>query len=213
MVGDSEKDELGRTEAEITSVDSYKTNQAGQVVYLDIRLKAIYNPRTQQYSLKGKNLIFGEFFDFSFRKAHVRALVVDFPGLRDSHNVTETKTIVKTQVRDASRSFSDTYGIPDYLAQGIKTGDAVRNSKGNLMAKVLDVQVLPAKRMVVSTSGQPFMIDDPYLKDVYCTIELSTIKVGGKAYMFDYLPVVVGAIVPFNTDTISVWPTIIQIVE
>lgn len=213
MVGDSEKDELGRTEAQIVSIESYKTGPNGQVVYLTIKLKALYNPRTKQYSLKGKNIIFGEYFDFSFQKAHIRALVVDFPGFRDPSTIKKTKTIVKTQIRDSSRSFSDTYGIPDYVANAISVGDTVKDSKGNVLAKILDMQVLPAKRMVVSNTGQPFMVNDPYLKDVYCTIELSTQEIGGYVYMFDYLVVAVGNYIPFHTSYYSVWPTITQIVE
>ncbi len=213
MVGDSEKDELGRVNAQIVSIESYKTAPNNQVVYLDIRLKALYNPRTEQYSVKGKNIIFGESFDFSFRKSHILAMVVDFPGFRDSKEIQSTKTIVKTQIRDTSRSFSDTYGIPDYLANGIHPGDTVKDSKGNVLAKILDIQILPAQRMVVSSAGQPFIVNDPYLKDVYCTIELSTTKIQGKTYMFGYIPVIVGNVVPFNTDTISVWPTITQIVK
>ena len=213
MVGDAENDELGRKTAEIVSVESYKTSLPNQIVYLNIRLKAVYNPRTQQYSLKGKNIIFGEFFDFSFQKAHIRGLVVDFPGFQDSDVIDEGTTIVKTQIRDTSRSFSETYGIPDYLASAISVGDSVRDSNGKDLAKILDIQVRPAKRLVVSASGQPFIVDDPYLKDVFATMELATKKIQGKIYMYDYKQVVIGAIIPFNTDTISVAPTIIDIIR
>lgn len=212
-VGDTEKDELGRTISEIVGVEAYKTIPEQQKIYLDIKLKAIYNPRTNQYTVRGKNILFGESLTFSFTKVRFKALVVDFPGFRDQADEETKKTIVKTQVRHESRGFSDVYGVPSFLADAVNKDDEVIDSKGNVLIKVIDKTVKPARRLVVNNSGQPFIVDDPYLKDVYYTLEISTREINGATYMFDYIPVLINSVVPMNFKSVSVWPTITEIVK
>lgn len=213
ITGDVERDELGRVISEITGVESYKTSPDQQVVYLDIKLKAVYNPRKQQYSLQGKSIIYGESFAFSFGKTRFKALVVDFPGFRTTNSIKSEKTIVKAQLRVENRQFSDVYGVPGYVAHAVSKGDTVTDTKGNVLLRILDVTTTPAKRLVMSNSGQPYMVDDPYLMDLYYSIELSTKNINGKIYMFDYLPVLINNAIPINLNTISIWPTITEITD
>lgn len=213
VIGDAERDELGRITSEITGVETYKTSPDTQVVYLDIKVKTIYNPRTKKYSFKGKNIIFGESFDFSFSSLYVRALVVDFPSLSEQAEVVKKKVAVMAQLRYGDRSYTDVYGVPEYLATSVKSGAEVKNSKGETMVKVIDVAAVPAKRLVINAAGRPLLVDDPYLKDVFYTIELNVKEIDGKTYMFDYIPVLIDSIIPINLDNVSVWPTIIEIVQ
>ena len=58
-VGDKEYDELGQVVSEIEHVDAYRTEPQGEVVYLNIRAKALYNPRAKQYYIQGKPVVAG----------------------------------------------------------------------------------------------------------------------------------------------------------
>lgn len=209
MAGDTEKDELGKTVSEIVGVESYKITPDRTVVYLDIKMKAVYNPRKKQYTLRGKTLSFGESFTFSFSKVKFKALVIDFPGFRDSKTVTIKKIVVRAQLRDPSRYFADTYGVPWYLAQSIKKGDVMKDSKENILLKIVEVFTAPAKRTIIN--NQAYQTSDPELQDVFYTIELSARSINGQNYMLDYLPILVGAIIPINLPTVSVFPTITEI--
>jgi hypothetical protein len=42
------------------------------------------------------------------------------------------------------------------------------------------------------------------------TIELQTVTIDGAEYMFDYFPVNIGAAIPFNTNHLSIFPTILS---
>lgn len=210
MVGDTEKDELGRTISEIVGIESYKINPDQTVVYLDIKMKAVYNPRKKQYSSQGKNIAFGETFLFSFSKIKFRALAVDFPGFLDKKTIKPTKTIIRAQLRDSSRYFSDTYGIQPFIANAVKKNDIVTNSKGDILLKILDVSIKPATRTIINNTNAYQQLD-PELKDVYYTIELSTKRLDDQMYMFDYQLVLIGALVPINLPTVSVFPTITEI--
>lgn len=211
VIGDTERSELGNVISEIVGIESYKTNPEQRVTYLDIRLRALYNPRKKVYTLRGKNIAFGESFTVNFSNVKINAVVIDFPGFSGYKDMKTQTTTIRAQLRYDSRQFSDVYGVPSHLAYAIHSGDTVKDSKNNTLAKILDVQILPAKRTVVTSGGNSFQTNDPDLKDVYYTIELTTKTDGNKIYMFDYLPVEIGQVVPLNLKTVSVWPTIIEI--
>lgn len=209
--GDTEKDELGRTVSEIIDVETYKVKENQAVVYLDIKMKAVYNPRKKQYTVRGKTLSFGESFTFTLSKVKFKGLVVDFPGFRDTQNMKKITMKVIAQLRDPSRFFSDTYGVPLYIANAVKRGDVVTDSKGNVLLTVLDVLIKPAKRIITNT--QTVQTLDPELKDVYYTIELPAVQIRGQNYMFNYFPVLIGSFLPINLPSVSISPTIIEILE
>ncbi len=210
VIGDKELNELGQTIAEIIKVDTYRTNTDRQVVYLTMRIKANYSPRKKLYSIKGRPVVVGQSFTYTLTKVKFEGIVVDFPGFTAANKTFDKKT-VKTQIRDSSREYSDTYGVPSYIAYAVKAGDQVKDSQGNVLAKVLQVDVLPAKRTVLSADNRTLVVNDPELKDVFYTLELSVYKDKDRLFMFDYLPVYIGQVLPLNFPSISIWPTIIEI--
>ncbi|MBI4065114.1 DUF4330 family protein [Candidatus Gottesmanbacteria bacterium] len=213
VIGDKEIDELGRVSSEIVGIESYKTDTDHTVTYLDIKLRAIYNPRKNLYTIRGKQITFGESIPFYFSNVKVTGLVMDFPGFAGYKDMKTGTTTVRAQLRWDSREFSDIYGVPSFMAYSLRPGDTVKDSKNNILAKILDVQVLPAKRTIVTSSGNSFLTNDPDLKDVYYTIELTTKTSKDRVYMFDYIPVQIGTSVPLNIKTVSVWPVITEIVN
>lgn len=211
IVGDKEIDELGQTLSEIVGVESYRLSPETMVTYLDIKLRAIYNPRTQHYGIRGKTIVFGESITFYFSNVKVTATVMDFPGFSGYKNMKTGTTIVKAQLRYDNRQFSDVYGVPEFLAYALKVGDTVRDSKQNVLAKILEVQVTPAKRTVVNSVGNAYQIEDPDLKDVYYTVELTTKTDNNQIYTYNYMPVLIGATLPLYTNSVSVFPVITEI--
>lgn len=213
MVGDTERNELGQVTSEIVGKEAYKLNPETTVVYLDIKFKATYNPRKRQYSVRGKTIIFGESVEFSFSKIKFKAIVVDFPGFRDPNSVKYTKTLVKAQLINESRYFSEVSGVRDFFASAIKINDTVKDSKGNVLVRILDVKIEPAKRVVMTNTGQPYIINDPSLKDVFLTLELATREIENQKYMLNYIPLYINSTIPINTDLVSLLPTITEILQ
>ncbi len=207
IVGDSEKNELGQKTAEITRIEAYNTAPSKKVVILDISVKATYNPRKNQFSLKGKAINYGSSLSFNFEKVKVKGLVVDFPEFDGAVPVKEHKVVVKTQLRWENRAFSDVYGVPDYVARSVKVGDVVTDSQGKVLAKILEVKTQPAQRTLFS-NGNAVLVNDPLLKDVFYTIELSTKVINDRMYMYDFLPVQIDQAVPLNFAQISLFPVI-----
>ncbi|OGG11763.1 hypothetical protein A2Z00_05350 [Candidatus Gottesmanbacteria bacterium RBG_13_45_10] len=208
VAGDKEVNELGQTVSEIVSVDTYKTDPIKQVTYVNMRTKAVYNPRKQQYTVKGKPVAFGQSINFTLSKIKFEGTIVDFPGFMKNRTI--QKKILRAQFRDPKREYSDTYGVAPYIADAVKVGDEVKDSQGNVIIEVLEVESVPAKRTIVSNNASITIVDQE-LRDVYYTLEVSVFSVGGRLYMFDFIPVYISQIIPLNFPHISVWPTIISI--
>ena len=138
-------------------------------------------------------------------------MVVDFPSFQNT--ATPTATLVQAQIRTESREFSDTWGVPDFIANAVHEGDEVKDSKGNVLAKITSVTVVPARRTIITAAGSPIIIFDPQLKDVFLSLNLTTKIINDKIYMFDYMPVSVGSQIPLNLPTIAISPVITHIVQ
>lgn len=206
IIGDKEKSEFGQVQSEIISVNSYQPEPDQRVIYLEMEVKANYSPLKDQYSMKGRTITFGQPFVFNFNNVKFEGLIVDFPSFKNEK--IEKKWLVTAQIRSESRGFSDIYGIPDYVAATIKAGDAVYDSLGNTIIKVIDVSTVPAKRSIVD-NGVVRIIEDPSLVDVYLTLELHGYEIGIERYIYDFYPIKIGSAIPITTGEYSIWPTIL----
>jgi len=211
LIGDTEKNEIGEETAKIINIDKFRSESQQQTLYLELSLKANYNPRRGIYTVKGRPIVFGQPMTFTFSNVKVEALVVDYPGFRSDAQA--GSLVVKAQLRYESRDFSDVVGVPAYLANSVKKGDKVFNSKGETLAEILEVDIKPAKRIIISQAGKSIAIQDQELKDVYLTIKIKTLEVDGMKYVYDYLPILIGNSLPLNFKDVSIWPTITEILD
>jgi len=209
QVGDISFNELGEKDAEIVGLETYSVEPTKMVTRLDIKLKAEYSFRKKQYLYKGKPIVYGESHSFVFSKVKVKASVIDFPGFRNENSRVTYFRRVKAQLRYERREFSDTYGVADFIAESVKNGDAVYNKQGDVLAKIVSVDIKPAQRTIVS-GNRLVEVLDPMLKDVFYDIDLQVTNIDGNEYMFNYGPVKVGETIPLNFQEINVWPTIIE---
>lgn len=211
--GDIQFNGIGNKIAEITGVEKFIANPSSQTIYLDISIKAIYDPRSKKYSFKGRPIIFGQPFIFEFSNVKVEGIVTNFPGFLDEIDVKEYKKIVKVQIEEESRDFSDVYGVRSFIAAAINIGDEYKNSNDEVLIKVIDKEVYPAKRTVFTDSGESFIISDLQLEDVYLTLEVKVKEINKKMYALDFVPLRVGEFLPLNFDKISLRPVITDILD
>jgi hypothetical protein len=213
IVGDTEKNEIGKPTATITNVESYSMGPTNQIIFVTANIKAVYNPRKKQYTIKSRPVTYGTSIPFIFNNVTFTGLVVNFPGFETAQEVTRGTTQVRAQLREESREFSEVSGVPPYIATAVRVGDTITNSNNEPMATVTSVDVRPATRTVITGGGAAVRSQDPELFDVFYTLELATKQVKDKIYMFDYFPVIVGEKVPLNFSSVSVYPTIVEILK
>lgn len=199
-VGDAELDTLGRKNVEITSVEKFNITPNRKVIYLDLKARATYDTRTKLYYIKGKSLVFGRSIQFNLGKVTFHGLVTEFPG-------SETKQQVKI-----GKAFLTTIGrmLEPSLASSVRVGDKIYNSKGALLAEVLDVTVRPAEQVTTTEAGNLLLRYNPLLKDLILKVAIPTKTVNNETFMFDNLVIKVGEIVPLNFEKASLFPTITE---
>ena len=142
-VGDVERDELGRVDSTITNVESYRMTPDQRVTYLDINTKATYDPRKRTYSIHGEDILFGQTLTFSFSHIYFKGVVVSLPGLQKPFDIKLKHTIVKAKNVSGGNQQYSISGVPDYIAAAVNPGDQVVDGRGNVLAKILDVSVVP----------------------------------------------------------------------
>ena len=210
---DTIKDGLGRVAAEIEDTHKYNTDPYNKVVYVDIKLKALYDPRADQYSYYGRPLVSGVSHKFTFSKSEFNGIVVDIPSRHKTGEVIYSESVVKARIYDNSRNYSDIYGVQEYITKTLFKGKKATDNNGDVVAQIEDLTIMPAKRTIIRMDGETVIADDPLLKDVYLTIRLKTRLSNNTKYMFNFVPLEVGVILPLNFGDVNIWTTITEIVQ
>jgi hypothetical protein len=115
---------------------------------------------------------------------------------------------VEAQIREDDPTYLGTAGTKNYLADAIQKGDTVKDNHGQQMIKVLDKRVVPAEITVNTSDGRVIKATDPMREDVFLTLEILAGKIDGRYYLLNNVPILVDQPIPFNTLTVSVFPTV-----
>lgn len=211
--GDVELNELGQVTSTLQEVKTIYSSVDFPAMYLTLNVKVIYSPLKKQYSLKGKPIVYGQGYSFTFSNVKFDGIVVDFPGFRTSEVLEEDTVIIKARLKEDSRMYSDVYGVLPFVAESVKEGDEVKDQYGNTLAKVLEVAISPAKRTVVSSEGNARLIEDPLLKDVIYKLEIKARRTSIGVFYNDYIVLQIGETIPLTFKNISVYPTVTEILD
>lgn len=206
--GMMERDGVGRNQAEVVKIYSYDTDPSKKALYLTLKLKAVYSKSTGQYSFKGKPLLIGNTIKLFLDNVNLEGLIVNIENLPDPRE--KVKLRLETRLIGDSR-FQETEGSPQYVTDAVKVGDKVYDSQGNTILTVISKYTEPAKRVVTTSDGRVLVRTSPLLKDAYFAADVNAMKIGGKYYLFDDVPISIGFGLPINLPFISIFPTITKI--
>jgi hypothetical protein len=201
-VGDSELDELGNVISKITNIKSFNMSADSKAVYLDIKIKAVYDRRTQLYSAKGTNLSFGNVIKFNFPNVTFSGLVTESPNTINQKDL----VIEKKRVTLLQRG-----GFEPQVLEKIQKGDKITDSEGNVLLEVIDTVVKPAQQITQNDQGDLLIKYNPYYKDMVITTDVAIKKYRGDDFAFDNIPLRLGYSLPLNFSYTSIWPIIVDI--
>lgn len=208
VVGDVERDALGRVISEIVGIERFNVKSDKKAVYLSIRVRATYDTRAKLYSARGRPLIFGTPVRFNFSKVTFDGIVTEFPNSEAQGNL----EIINTKITALLRGIIPEK-IPEepVILEALKVGDKIYDSNGNVLAEILDLEIGPAERVTVTDKGELLLRHDPFYKDALFTLSIRTKIFNNEAFMFDNLPLKIGEEVPLNFENVSLFPIIIDI--
>lgn len=207
--GMKEKDGLGRINAEIMDVYYYDSFLNQKAVYLTLNLRAVYNNRTGQYKYEGSPLSVGEGLRINLEKILIDGLIVRVEGLENLYE--EAFYILKTQLIELDSVFPETTGVEPFVAEAIKIGDKVFDSRGDTVVEVLGKEVYPAKKNTFDNFGNIRQNVDPRKKDVYITLKVKAKKISNELYFLDDNRLKINSMIPLHFEGLSIWPTITEI--
>lgn len=199
--GDTEIDAIGNIITELIDVETVPVSKSETAVYLTLNVKATYNTRTDRYTVKGRDLIFGAPIRFNLGMVTFDGIVVDFPGLKESDSY--EYRIVTALVRS----------VEPYVAESIHIGDQVINNRGEVLIELVDIDVTSADMVVTTDSGEVLLQKSPLHKDVIVKAKVRVKKVKDLIFLLEDLPFGVGQALPINLDHTSLFPTISSISE
>lgn len=207
--GMQEKNGLGMVQAEVLDINAYYNSMQRFSLYLKINLKTTFNRSTNQYTYKGTPVVIGSKLKLYMDNVLVDALITGIDGVPDTR---ERKTIiVDTRMLDQNATYLETSGVDSYYDTAVNVGDEVKDVQGNTIVKVLEKKVVPAKKIVTTSSGGVFVQNDPIRKDISLKLELDVLKIQGRYFLMDDIAILIGQPIPVNLDTIVIFPTVTNI--
>lgn len=203
QVGDKEVDTLGRNISIITHIESYNVDFSRKSIFLDINVRATYDSKTQQYSFKGKPLVFGTPLRFSLKNVYFDSIVVKNPG--DTTLPLRYPIILQTENKT----------IPNYLAQAIKKteGKSTLSNQGEVWVRIDKVTLTPAKNVVqfINSDNITLRSNDDF-SDVQMTITANAKNIGNTYYAYEDIPLKINSSLPINFPELTYFPQITQII-
>ena len=110
-----------------------------------------------------------------------------------------------------SQQGSTSYGVRDYIVDALHVGDEFKNSRGEVMAKIVDMTVENADFSFILPSGEVVVRKNPLWKTPTLILELTTSRVQGINYFMDVYEVRVGQTIPIFLPDITISPIITKL--
>lgn len=211
QVGDAERDGLGREVVKVLDVRSYEKKEQSKSLFLKTKLYVVFNKRKNQYFFRSRPIGVGSPIQLQLSSVYLRGVVIDIEGLKQPREWQER--IVEANVLKYSESFPETTGIQPWETEAIKIGAKMKDSQNRVVAEVIDKQVMPAKKIVVTDNGRVLLAHDPIKKDLKLVVRLKTHKENNVDYFIDEYKIKVNSSFPLFLPNIDIWPTVTKIIN
>lgn len=214
-IGLTEKNELGKSIAEITDVFRTNTSYTNELGIATIKLKANANKTTGVYSFQGQPLIIGEYQRIRMGSILLQGYLIDVSIEMPEYNekIFHVKAIIDDPA-ESSRGSSDTkiVGVPKDVVMALEKNESVINSHGDVSTRLLNLSYQPAQRVSYTSTGK-ITFQDPDLFAGEAELELRTIEIDGTDYWDFVVPMQVGQRFTINFKNTQLPVKIIEIIS
>lgn len=208
--GDKELDGIGQPTAEVISAKTYETDSEFEEAYIKVKINAVYNRIQNKYTFSAKDVVVGGPISIKPRGTLIEGIITSIEGISDNKTFVKKKVVVQIE---GTVSREITVGVKPWIADAIQEGEEIKDFNGKTIAKVISKKTEPALRLTVDDNGNAHLVRDPYLQDLYLTLELSTIKDRGVYYFRDTEKIKINQRIPLYTPKFDTRATIINVLE
>ena len=167
-VGDREVTPLGTVSSIVLDKEVYEGPLSGQYVYVTLKFQ-VNKDKNGVYLYKNKPILANAEIELRLTKTQVKGLVI-YIG-RDLPKFESKKMVITVKGRE----------IEPWIAEDLKVGSTIENSKGTSIAKVLDKKVTPAE-VKSDWAGVARISYDTRKKDLEATVEITAQNISGINY-------------------------------
>ena len=208
QTGDVQYDNLGQKNFQVLSVKSWGFQ--AKDVWVTASVKAQYKPSQKTYTYQYQPLEIGRPIEITINGTNVRGTITAIQGFSDTRKTYDVT--VKARVMDSYSPYSaTTRGVDPWIADALEKGQVMKDTTGKIIAEILDKEVKPAEKTVITSDGRVLLSEDPLKKDVYLTVRLHVTKNNDTYLFLENVPVKIGFSFPLYMERLLVHPNITQI--
>lgn len=201
-VGMVERGTDGEKLAEITRVENYQRGNEYQDLYVTVNVKGVQDKTSGIFSFKSRPLQVGKEVEFEFPQVYFSGIVI-----ADEDDLSE----VTSQWFRVRMKWKDVY---PWEANALEEGMEMRgDSRGEYVAKILDVASQWADRSVETDRGTVVAGRDPRKRDVVIDMELSADEYGDGYYFAGHQKFKVGEMIWIYFPEVDVEKVLVMDVE
>ncbi len=209
--GRSSKDLLGRPTITVEDVYYYQTYTNSDSVFVRLKVKAIYNTNTNEYSYNGNPLSVGQFTDFSVDGVLIKGVVHEIgddgsdDAKRTSYKISGEFEFLNNEKKEENTVEYE--GIRSYFYSNIEEDISLADSKGRKYLEIITVDKNPAYKKFPYLNTVVTALDPDRMK-VSAEVIVSADMINGEPYFAGIHPMRKGEVIPFYFDTFTVYFTI-----
>lgn len=210
-LGKAQKNQFGETLVEIVDVYSYPNAYVYNDVYVTLKVKAIQNKITKQYLFEGSPLLIHDIRSFKIQDLLIHGEIIDI--YEKEHETQKLKILLAVHPKTQdylNNSESLILGVENYIANLLKEGLTVSDSKNTEIVKIIKVEKKPGVRIITTLNGL-MRYPDPERTQVYLYIELLADKINNYYFYRKKETLSVGENIWLTFDKVSVSGTILSI--
>ncbi len=196
QVGMQEKNEVGQVINEVTDILYYPTNDDDKTLYITLKVRAVYNKNSKQYSYNGMPLLIGSLQEFKLNNIKVRGIIQAIGKQKKETQVFKVKGELENKYNEnysykydenlALQGFANQptaithQGLPSYLYTKItKDNLTLSDNHNQLIFKVTNIKLMPAYSEYVGLNAVKHSFD-PERKKVFLEALVLATKVNNE---------------------------------
>jgi hypothetical protein len=196
--GAVEYDVLRKPLVQIIDIEKYGHDNR-KFTWIKAKLKVTKNIRTGTLSFRQYPLQVGKTINIAPNNIMVIANVVAIEGIGSFFNKHE-RVITARMVEKRK-----------WAADAVEVGDVMKNSKGEVIAEILDKTDIPSETTTVNWLGEALLKKDPVFHDVILKIKIMVLEAGGQDYFNFYQIIQPGVAVNIQLSKTTIEPFIVSV--
>ncbi len=209
-IGDVQFDNFGKKNLEILNIR--KWGYQNKEMWITASVKAKYKAKQKKYTFLYQPLEIGRTIDVTINGSNIHGIVSGIDGISDTRRI--FTVTIKARLIDTWSSYSAyTRGVEPWIANAVEKNAEIKDPSGKIIAKILDVDVRPAERVVSTTDGRTNVTEDPLKKDVFLTLQLGVTKQDDTYMFLEDKPIIIGWSIPIYLNNVAIYPIITDILK